>query len=359
MATYEIFIEENPRVKEWLKDRPEGTRELYAIALKKFCETMKITPNEWQNLDRFKARDLAWNFVSEFKGEQSTKALTYLAALKSFYRNKDGETLPFDGKRGGKHYLQKRRKKVDKELIPDKTQVYRVTDASMSLRDHTMFLVAFQSGIRLNALCALNYGHVHDQLYPEPKVPLILKITENMDTKLRAYNLTYYYTFLQGEAAQCLRAYCDKYHKKSTDETPLFKTKSEQRMDRRTVWRVFKRAVARAGMNPESLWVHSLRKAFKKVVNKAPISEDFREAIMGHVLPGSRENYFDRHDINELAEEYMKINFTRDILENNHAKLKTEMEQLQMQNLSLAGMVEELRKELATVKSDLKALKES
>ncbi len=78
---------------------------------------------------------------------------------------------------------------------------------------------------------------------------------------------------------------------------------------------------------------------------------------MGHVLPGSRENYFDRHDIEELAEEYMKINFTREIPENNHTRMRSEIEQLQSQNLGLAGMVEELRRELAAMKSELKALK--
>jgi len=282
-----------------------------------------------------------------------------LAALKSFYRNKDGETLPFDSKRGGKHYLKKRSKKVDVERIPDKTESYRIIDSSTNLRDHTMFLTLYQGGLRLNALCGLNFGHVREQLYPEPKIPLRLKITENMDTKLRAYNIAYYYTFLQGEAVQALRAYCDKHHRKSTDDTPLFRTRTGRRIGRRAVWRIFKRAVRRAELNPESFWVHSLRKGFKKVVNMSPISDDFREAIMGHVLPGSRENYFDRHDIDELAEEYMKINFTREIPENNHTKMRTEIEQLQTQNLSLAGMVEELRRDLATMKAELKTLKES
>jgi len=107
------------------------------------------------------------------------------------------------------------------------------------------------------------------------------------------------------------------------------------------------------------LWVHSLRKAFRKVVRTSPIDPDFSEAMMGHLLPGSRENYFDRHDIDQLAEEYMRINWTREVPANNHTKLRTEMEQLQAQNLSLAGMVEELRKELVAMKGELKALKKS
>ncbi len=318
---------------------------------------MNTTPDEWQDMDRFEARNLAWDYVSNFGREESSKAVTYLAALKSFYRNKDGETLPFDSKRGGKHYLKRTKKKVGVERIPDKTESYRIIDSSMNLRDHSMFLTLYQSGMRLNALCSLNFGHVRDQLYPEPKTPLRLKITENLDTKLRAYNITHYYTFLQGEAVQALRAYCDKHHQKSTDDTPLYQSRKGKRMERRAVWRIFKRAVRRAELNPDSFWVHSLRKGFKKVVRKASIDEEFKEAIMGHVLPGSRENCFDRHDIDELAQEYMKINFTREIPENNHTKMRTKMDQLEAQNLSLAGMVEELRRELASMKTELKALK--
>ena len=358
MAAYETFIDAHPRVHEWLKNRAKGTRELYAIALRDFCETMNITPVKWQDLERFEARNLAWKYVSGFDKEDSSKALTYLAALKSFYRNKDGETLPFDSKRGGKHYLKKRSKKVDVERIPDKTESYRIIDASMTLRDHSMFLTLYQSGMRLNALCALNYGHVREQLYPEPKIPLRLKITENMDTKLRAYNITYYYTFLQGEAVQALRNYCDKYHRKSTDDTPLFRTRTGRRVGRRTVWRIFKRAIRRAELNPESFWVHSLRKGFRKVVNTSPISDDFREAIMGHVLPGSRENYFDRHDIDELAEEYMKINFSREIPENGLTKLRKQLETSETKRLIQETRLETLEAQVKSLITQIKEMTE-
>jgi len=37
--------------------------------------------------------------------------------------------------------------------------------------------------------------------------------------------------------------------------------------------------------------------------------------------------------------------------------MRTEMEQLQSQNLSLAGMVDELRKELGAMKKELNSLK--
>lgn len=353
------FVEDHAKVKTWLKDRAYGTQVRYGSVLMKFCETLNITPEEFQDLDKKAARDLVWKYVAPFKGESPGKASMHMAALKSFYRYKDGETLPFDARKGGKHYIPRRRKKAKFEVIPNKEQTYRIIDAMSNLRDRSMFLLAFQSGVRKNVLWSLNYGHVKNQLYPVMQIPLRLKITEDVDIKLRSYGLPYYWTFLQGEAVQALKQYCDRYHRDSPDDKPLFPSNKGNRLDRTTIWTIFKRAARRAGLDPKTVWVHSLRKAFRKVVRTSPIDPDFAEALMGHLLPGSRENYFDRHDIEELAEEYMKINFARDIPANNHTKMRSEIEQLQAQNMSLTSMVEELRKELATMKGELKALKKS
>lgn len=353
------FMNKHPRVKAWLKDRPRGTQVRYGSALMHFCEDMNVTPEDFQNLDRKAARDLVWRYIEPFKGKSPARASVFMAALKSFYRYKDGEVLPFDARKGGKHYIQRRRKKAKFEVIPDKEQTYSIIDATFNLRDRAMFLLAFQSGVRKNVLWHLNYGHVKDQLYPEPQIPLRLKVTEDIDTKLASYGLAYYVSFLQGEAVQALKQYCDRYHRDSPDDAPLFPSRNSGRLGRTIIWRGFKRAARRAGLDPKTVWVHSLRKSFRKVVRTSPIDPDFAEALMGHLLPGSRENYFDRHDINELAEEYMKINFAREIPENNHTKMRSEIEQLQAQNLGLSGMVEELRKELATQKAELKILKKS
>jgi len=34
------------------------------------------------------------------------------------------------------------------------------------------------------------------------------------------------------------------------------------------------------------------------------MDEDTREALLGPRIPGSRENYFGRHDVEEFAENY-------------------------------------------------------
>jgi len=75
-----------------------------------------VSPEEFSSLDRLEARDLVWRFVKPFIQESTSKAKNHLDALKSFYRSKDREALPFDSRRHGKHYFSsKHRKKAAME----------------------------------------------------------------------------------------------------------------------------------------------------------------------------------------------------------------------------------------------------
>jgi hypothetical protein len=89
---------------------------------------MEIEPEEWWNLDKFEARDMAWEFMKSKIVEHSTSAKNILVALKSWYRNKDGEQFPFDSGRGGEHYLHVRIKKAATEHIPNKKEIFQIID---------------------------------------------------------------------------------------------------------------------------------------------------------------------------------------------------------------------------------------
>jgi len=331
-AAWQVFMREHECVKEWLETRPFGTRAQYGRKLMHFCEETGTGPDVFLALGRSRARDLVWKYVKPFINASPSKANNVLAALKSFYRSKDGEVLPFDSRRGGKHYFNgKRRKKAALEHVPNRPEMFAIIDAATNLRDNTMLVVLFQSGIRENAVCHLNFGHVKDQLYCEggPKIPLRLRITDKIDTKLRGYMISFYDTFLQGEAVQKLRAYCDRYHKEQNPEKPLFYTRLGNRMNAERLWEIVKGCVQRAGLDPKTIWVHTLRRAFKRVVRHTPLDDDFKEAIMGHVLEGSRENYFSRNDPQEIEAEYMKIDFGREIPDTKLQRQAKQIEELQ------------------------------
>jgi len=317
---------------------------------------MNIEPEKWRKLDKFEARDLAWRYVEPKIAESSSVAASTLMALKSWYRNLNGEQLPLDSGRGGKHYIRIKHVKKAKEHIPNKTEMYQIIDMASSLRDKALLLLLFQSGVRVNVVEHLKYGDVADQLSEDL---IVLKITGDLDHKLRGRDIPFYYTFLNGEGAETLTRYCKLTHKNSKPETPLFSTKGNKPITQRWVWEVVKMCTERAGFKPRTISTHTIRKAFRKIVRRTDIDDDDKEQLMGHVISGSREAYYDEKDVDLIREAYEKCNFTREIPESNHVKMKSQLEDLQAQNLSLAGMVEELRRELVAMKGELNALKRS
>jgi len=92
-----------------------------------------------------------------------------------------------------KRYYSIPRKKIIDEIIPSKDQIYRMADASLSLkadlRNRAIILCLFQSGVRQGCLCRWTYRLIGDQLYPEVKAPVKLMITSETDAKLQSYGL--------------------------------------------------------------------------------------------------------------------------------------------------------------------------
>lgn len=339
-SQWETFIETSPIVKDWLVNKPKGTRNHYGSTLYQFCKDTNISPDAFQSMDRLQARDAVWNYIKPFVGVNNSKTKNYLAALKCFYRNKDGETLPFDSRRGGKHYIPKRRVKASVEYVPNKSEMYLIIEAAHTVRDKALLLFLFQSGVRVNVIEHLKFKHLKNQLYPDVKIPLTLKITDDIDTKLRGYDLPFYYTFLQGEAVETLRTYCDSFHKNGEDnpDAPLFYSRLGNGLDQSSVWEIVKKCTRRAGLDPSTIWTHTLRRAFKDVVRKSDLDGDFKEALMGHRLEGSQENYFSRNRPDDVAKEYMKIDFSRSVPKSRMAQVESqlaaktfEVEELKMQ----------------------------
>jgi integrase len=361
MLKHEVIMREHPEIDAWLKDRPFNTQRQFAEKLMTFCETAHITPEEWRRLDKFIARDFAWHYIEPLKNNgQIAKAMLTVNALKSWYRNLNGEILPLDSGRGGKHTIRKAHKKAALEHIPDKSEFYRILDMAGNLRDQAMLLTLFQSGIRVNALLNLTYGMVKDQLSQDI---IVLKITGDVDIKLRGAQIPFYYTAINGESVQVMRRYCEMYHKRSGVHTPLFYTKDSGRPLTQTwVLQIVKKCVKHAGMDPKTIWTHSLRKAFRKIVRQTDLDDDTREMLMGHTIGGSREAYFDRHDIELIKKEYQKCNFAREIPQSEVSKLRAQLEDEQTAREREKGRYEteirDIRETLMYLQKELSEMKD-
>jgi hypothetical protein len=148
-----------------------------------------------------------------------------------------------------------------------------------------------------------------------------LKITQEYDTKISSYGLAYYYTFLGKEAVEALRDHMNYRVKKGWVPTQksnvwgnvLYPSRDEQKHDYTNVWKAVKKCVEKAGLPRESVWTHCLRKSFQKSLNACQgLDEDTKESLMGHILPGSRDNYLDYHDLEEIRAKYGKVSFGRE-----------------------------------------------
>ncbi len=213
--------------------------------------------------------------------------------------------------------IRKIRTKVSQEIIPDKETVYRMAGVLTNPRDRAILLCLFQSGARVGCLVNWTVGLVRDQLYPKIKIPVRLRITNKIDTKLTGYGPGYYYAFLQEEAAEALRTYLDQRLGTETEPghsaplfTPIAKHARKNVTDEARILGIIKKSAKRIGLDSKNIWTHCLRKTFSKILNASDIDEDTKEALMGHTLPGSRGSYFDMHDIDEIATKYMKANFS-------------------------------------------------
>lgn len=354
MLKHEKIMKEHPEIAAWLRDRPFNTQRGFAEKLMTFSQAMNISPEAWRKLDKFKARDLAWKYIEPLKASQSGTAVVTLSTLKSWFRNLNGEQLPLDSGRGGKHNVRVIPKKATIEHIPSKEEIYRIVDMAGNLRDKAILLMLFRSGIRVNALIRLTYGMVEEQLDQEI---LTLRITSDIDTKLRGAGIPFYYTFLNGEGAITLKQFCQVAHKKSNPETPLFYTTSSRHPISETwIWRVVKKCVRRAGMDPKTMWVHSFRKAFRKVVRQADIDDEDKEEMMGHSLKGSREAYFDRTDVELLQAAYEKCHFEREVPKSEYSKLRAQLEDKDAQIERQRVEQESQRMELESLKQEFQTM---
>jgi len=331
-----------PCVKEWIAGYSANTTKHYMQALEKFCEWTSSNPDDLLKLGSEEAKEKVLRFAKEYAGAgKHGKAVSIFNGLKSFfgYHNKK-----LDFNRYRKQFIKTVRKKIDYELIPNNELVYRMVDVCRRPIDRAVILFLFQIGLRINALHRLNYGHVREQLEGN-HVSIRLKITSNIDTKLRHAGLTYYWSFIGNEAVDALRTYIEQLKSKGVqlkDEDPLFRSKYGGRLAMESIYRIVKTAVGRLGIDKRKVWPHLLRKSFRKVLNRSDLDEDTREALMGHKLPGSRGNYFDFHDVDEIEEKYKSCNFSREA-ETSAIKIEERVEEIEAE---YREKYEELRKKL-------------
>ncbi len=201
----------------------------------------------------------------------------------------------------------------------------------LGMRNRALVLCFAMTGVRKNCMKRWTYGlarpclegfcgHTHPESRELIGLPVYLKITTSLDTKLREYKVPYYHTFLNSDGVTALLEYIDFRREcgwKPQDRSLIFVSENpthDQPMGDNAILHAVRSAaylVPTMREHARGIWPHQLRKTFRRVINASPTDDDFKTRIMGWRPSGSRKHYADYQNPDEDALKYMTANFSR------------------------------------------------
>ena len=320
------------------KSRSEASRRLYLWHLYKFCKFTEMKPNGLIKLRRNRVERLIQNHADSLMNASPRYSNLAIATLKTFFSSngfKGPRTLELQT------YHAPRRFRKSHEYIPTKVEIFRMADSSGSLRDRAIILFLFSTGLRNSTLRALTYGDIAEELtkgYANIMVPVYPEMKERVPNACKGG--IPYYTFTNEDAAQALGLYVkeriEKYGRIEYSE-PLFCSeynhlpKNERKtkiLTPRELQLIVKSTAKKAGVERwEAVHPHCLRKAFETVlhtqlIDGSNLDTEVQWFLIGHVLPGSQDPYFDSSKPDRLRLQYSKLKFGRTQIENKFKVLK-------------------------------------
>jgi len=333
MRSWEMYL----KVKGWHSKYPsvdrflrhyrrmlgsERTRVNCLKALTYFCQFTGLDPEQLIRLTPKKAGEKLQTFL-DLKREEG-KSIRYINALqaylKVFFRVngfKNGKEVEVEG------YHQPARYRKRPEYIPTPEEIERMAYAAGSKRNKALILLAYTSGLRNATIRALRYKDVKEELekgYEIIKIPVYPEM-KKVDPEACKGGIPYY-TFISKETVKALKEYLAERMSKYggiEPEEPLFcsettnlqpEIRRKTKIKRDTLEVVVKRAAKKAGIKDwQYVTPHCLRKAFESALRNSGIDINDREFLMGHILPGSQDAYYDRSKVENLRVKYSKVRF--------------------------------------------------
>jgi len=186
------------------------------------------------------------------------------------------------------------------------------------------------TGLRNSALRALKVGDVLNELKEGGKI-LLVNIEANWnDTRIpgSCKNRIPYYTFIAPIATEAIQSYLEErksvFGSTSFEKETLFASNYNQISSRERRMKsltgehlaaiVHKAAKAADIPQWKNVHPHTMRKVFESVL-RSPLADGSamdskdQEFLMGHILPGSQDNYYDRSKTEKMRELYSKLVF--------------------------------------------------
>lgn len=317
-----------------------STRRNFLQQLKNFCEYAAKNPDELIQLKKTENESLVQTYCDRYNSDGYSRrtANQILTILRSFYKVNGFtgiQALIVEG-----YYTPKRYRKRE-EYIPEKHEVYRMADASGSLRNRSVILIIYSSGVRSSTLLALRYGDVRNELlqgFCVLRLPIYPEMKQVHPDACK--NNLWYYTFICEEATLALRLYLlekrDRFNDLDNDY-PLLSSDYNQLnaserirkpLTTRQLQKIVKQSAKRAGIEKwKQVTPTSLRKSFESVLRDETVDGKHldvkeQEFLMGHTLEGAQDNYFDDSKIEHMRFLYSKLSFQRVVIENKFQHLQ-------------------------------------
>ena len=302
--------------------RSEKTRANFCGTLMRFCQYSGMGPDGLVELDVDEASRLCQGFTDHLRDKSYSVRYVNVsqAYLRTFFR-KNG----FEGQRELKveRYYQPTRYRKKPEYVPTPEEIHRMGYAAGSTKNRSMLFMLYTAGLRNSTLRSIRYGDVKEELKAGLNVIKIPVYPEMKKLEPAACKGDIpYYTFVDPETVIALREYLEDRKERMgdiTDEEPLFCSDSnqvrreEQRhtlVSKNGLARMVKKAARRVGIKQwKNVTPHCLRKAFESSLRNNRLDPKDQEFLMGHILAGSQDTYYDSTKTENLRRKYMGIEF--------------------------------------------------
>ena len=311
------------------RTKSEGTKESYLSWLFRFCMRVGKNPDEIVAMKPSWLKDNVQDFVDEVGQKRGETGNLARASLTAFLKSNG-----FDGSERKaiqvKGFFSPARRTIEMaDYIPSKDEIQRMANSGRmnNNRDRAIILVLHSSGLRQGTLRAVRYKDIKTE-FEAQTVPLKIPVYPEMKEVLAdaCKGSVPYYTFINGEAVDALRIYLKELESKVEtlqDGDVIFNGWSRNSslstrhrpLSRSSVDLLVKSAAQRAGIERwKDVHPHCLRKAFESVLREdtsdgRKLDTKTQEFLMGHILPGSQENYYDRSKVDWVRGEYSKLSF--------------------------------------------------
>jgi len=300
----------------------EKTKENLLNILKGLCVFSGLNPDELVGLSVEEASKVVQNFLDSLadKGRSVRYINVASAYIKTFFR-----VNGFEGEKELRveRYFQPSRYRKRPEYIPTPEEIERMAYAAGSKRNRAVILMLYTTGLRVSTLQALTFGDVREELekgFDVIKIPVYPEMKKRVPGACKGG--IPYYTFASKEAVEALREYLQERVKEYggiENDEPLFcsdttNVPAEKRRKtpimKKTLEQLVKKAAYRAGIKQwKEITPHCFRKAFESALRNNGLDVKDQEFLMGHILPGSQDAYYDHTKVENLRAKYAKINF--------------------------------------------------